>query len=75
MKHCVYSYLARCLRSEVAIFTMTWTHCEHPVTVATIEVRDRRIVQARGRADRALTAVAREHLRRWAAAAGLAIAP
>jgi hypothetical protein len=75
MKHCVYSYLARCLRSEVAIFTMMWTHCEHPVTVATIEVRDRRIVQARGRADRALTAVAREHLRRWAAAAGLAIAP
>jgi hypothetical protein len=73
MRHCAQSYVARCQRGETAIFALTWKQGERTESIATIEVRGGKVVQARGRANRALTAAAREHVRRWAQAAALPI--
>lgn len=71
MRHCVYSYLTKCMRGSSRIFTMTRSERGATTTAATIEVIDRRIVQVRAAANRPPSSAAREHLRRWAQSAGL----
>ncbi len=59
MQHCVFSYVTRCVHGESSIFTLTkQVGTQAPTTLATIEVRGGRVVQARGRANRKMPAAA-----------------
>jgi hypothetical protein len=73
MRHCVVGYAGRCARGDIRIFTLTRAHGDVVRSIATFEVRDRKIVQARGYANAALKPAAKEHMQRWAAGAGLTI--
>jgi hypothetical protein len=78
MGHCVYSYSSLVERGISSIWSMTMEDGRGPTgnwSMATVEVRNelRRVVQARGRHNRALTAREHDVLKRWAGMNGLAL--
>lgn len=73
MNHCVFSYSSQCARGATRIFSMRFEERGKWQTVLTIEVRDRAIVQARGRKNAAPSTKARAIMERWAVGAGLEI--
>jgi hypothetical protein len=78
MGHCVYSYASRIARRECSIWSMTYEDGTGPTgrwAMLTIEVRteSRRVVQARGRFNRAATSAEHVVLVRWAGLNGLTV--
>lgn len=76
MRHCVATYAQSCSRGHCSIWTMERKSREGTQRLLTLEVHaaSRRIVQARGRANRRPEQRERDLLGRWAAAAGLVVA-
>ncbi len=73
--HCVWSYASDAARGRVAIFSLRQRRRLGYQPVATIEVwpDERRIAQARGRANRQANEGERKHLLAWARSAGLTL--
>ena len=74
MGHCVYSYARTIERGECAIWTQTLEDDAGHWRILTIEVRNRQVVQARGRFNRLPDARARLALEAWAAKNALQVA-
>lgn len=73
MHHCVFSYSYSVERGTASIWSMThetWGGEERCITIE-VHNRERRIVQARGKRNRAMTAPERLMLATWASQAGL----
>lgn len=74
MRHCVASYGYSCREGLCSIWSLDSTHLANVSRHLTIEVRERTIVQARGKANRRPKADERRVLSRWAQQAGLCLA-
>jgi hypothetical protein len=69
MRHCVWSYAAKCIAGHVSIWSLRHCTKEGTARLLTIEVDDqRRAVQVRGFANRLAHADERQVLERWAKA-------
>jgi hypothetical protein len=75
MRHCVYAYAPACERRRTSIWSMTLSDGAATHRVITIEVRnaERRIVQARGKYNRVITAMELSILAAWAGQNGLRV--
>jgi hypothetical protein len=76
MRHCVASYARTCARGASAIFSLkldSGTGLDRRLTIE-LDVRSKRIVQARGRFNALPQPVEERYLRNWATSAGLMIA-
>lgn len=78
MGHCVYSYAPRVARGEVSIWSVTMEDGRGETgnwRMVTVEVHNasKRVVQARGRHNRLMTAGERRILERWAALSALGL--
>lgn len=74
MRHCVASYARSCAERRISIWTMELWGFEGTHKRQTIEVRDRVIVQCRGRFNASPNTVERQILARWASQEGLQLA-
>lgn len=77
MRHCVGTYVGDCVSGRAAIFSMVCsddTGALEPALTIEVDPKTRRVLQARGRANRMPDAVERRRLQAWASIAGLTIA-
>lgn len=75
MQHCVASYARTCARGNVAIFSLKLDHgsgLDRRLTIE-LDVRSKRIVQARGRFNAPPQLLDERYLRNWATSAGLTV--
>lgn len=71
MKHCVYSYASKCKNGISSVWTLKEYSEEQKKNLLTIEVRDKQIVQVRGKANRYATASEKNTVSKWAKKEGL----
>jgi hypothetical protein len=75
MRHCVASYARTCARGSVAIFSLTLDNgsgFDRRLTIE-LDVRSKRVIQARGRFNAPPQPLDERYLRNWATSAGLTI--